>query len=227
MAEDSPAAIDARSKFDVIAVDPPWSYGNKTEARTVRYETQLAAQQYAVVGAGGAGEVNRRTGGGIENIAALVPMDAIAAPDSALFLWTTNPKMPFAFDLMAMWGFTYKTTLTWVKVAKSREVLRGGLGWFFRGATEHVLFGTRGRYGIPANLRQPNVIHAERSRHSAKPDEFYEMVEQVTPGQYRIDLFARRQRSGWWAWGDEVAPEPDRQLDLVTARDNGSQEGQS
>jgi N6-adenosine-specific RNA methylase IME4 len=191
-------------RFDVVAVDPPWSYGSKTEARTVRYATQLASTQYEVVGSDRGTEVNRRTGEGIENIAALIPMDDLVSPSSALFLWTTNPKLPFAFSLMEAWGFTYKTTLTWVKITKAEQVMVGGMGWFFRGATEHVLFGTRGNYGIPAELRRPNVFYAQRGRHSEKPQEFYDLVEAVTPGQARLDCFARRWRSGWWAWGDEV-----------------------
>ena len=61
-------------RFDVIAVDPPWSYGSKPDARTARYATQLAGHQYDVVGSDNGTEVNRRTGAGIENIAALVPI---------------------------------------------------------------------------------------------------------------------------------------------------------
>lgn len=190
--------------FDVIVVDPPWSYGRAAAARTPRYATQLAGQQYATVGASSGAEIHRGTGAGVKNLAALVPMDEVAAEQSALYLWTTNPKLPFAFALMAAWGFTYKTTLTWVKITKAERVLTGGMGWFFRGATEHVLFGTRGGYGIPAALRRPNVIYAQRGRHSEKPDEFYELVESVSPDQHRLDCFARRWRPGWWAWGDEA-----------------------
>lgn len=193
-----------KDRFDVIAIDPPWSYGSKPDPRTVRYATQLAGHQYGVVGSDKGTEVNRKTGAGIENIAALIPVDDLMAPSSAMFLWTTNPKLPFAFDLMAMWGYTYKTTLTWVKTTNAGSILTGGLGWFFRGATEHVLFGTRGDYGIPAAIRQPNVFNAPRAGHSAKPDEFYSLVERATPGQERLDCFARRWRDGWWAWGDEL-----------------------
>lgn len=211
-----PLARDAM-KFDVIVVDPPWSYGSTTEARTARYRTQLAAQQYGVVGSDAGTEVNRRTGEGVENIASLIPMDDIAADQSALFLWTTNPKLPFAFALMERWGFTYKTTLTWVKITKAEQIMVGGMGWFFRGATEHVLFGTRLGFGIPAELRRPNVFYAQRSKHSAKPDEFYSLVEDVTPGHARLDCFARRWRPGWWAWGNEVSC-PDISADEPTAK---------
>lgn len=192
-------------RYEVLTVDPPWSYGGKAaEARTARYATQLAGHQYAVIGAASGGEVNRRTGAGIDSIAAAFPAADYAADRSAMLLWTTNPKLPFAFDLLRMWGFTYQTTLTWLKTAASGQPLRGGLGWYFRGATEHVLFGTRGGYGIPPALRQPNYFHGVRGRHSAKPAEFYEVIEAATPGQSRLEVFARDRRPGWDAWGDQV-----------------------
>ena len=45
-----------------------------------------------------------------------------------------------------------------------------------------------------------------KPRHSAKPPEFFAMVEQVSPGPY-LEMFARDFRLGWDAWGDE-APNP-------------------
>lgn len=101
------------------------------------------------------------------------------------------------FDIVEAWGFRPITILTWVKPG------RGGTGWYFRGQTEHVIFGTRGGLGIPSAIRRPNVFEAKRSRHSAKPDAFFELVESVSPTP-RQELFARRQRLGWDTWGNEV-----------------------
>lgn len=42
-----------------------------------------------------------------------------------------------------------------------------------------------------------------RCEHSAKPEAFLDLVEQVSPGPY-LELFARRQRLGWDTWGDEA-----------------------
>lgn len=41
-----------------------------------------------------------------------------------------------------------------------------------------------------------------RGAHSAKPEAFQDMVEQVSPGPY-VELFARRDRLGWDTWGNE------------------------
>lgn len=42
-----------------------------------------------------------------------------------------------------------------------------------------------------------------RGAHSAKPEAFLDLVEQVSPGPY-LELFARRQRLGWDTWGNEA-----------------------
>lgn len=185
-------------KFDVLVVDPPWAYGSDTGR-----PNRTAEAHYKTIGHGGR-EINRRTGRGIENIIASVPIAKWAAPQSHLYLWTTNPKLPFAFTVMQAWGFTYMTTLTWVKTRLDGGLHGGGKGFYFRGATEHVLFGTRGRKGIPSALRRPNVILAPPTGHSAKPDAFYGLLDGIYGDARKIDVFARRYRSGWDAYGDEL-----------------------
>jgi N6-adenosine-specific RNA methylase IME4 len=89
------------------------------------------------------------------------------------------------------------TMLTWVKPGAN------GTGWYFRGSTEHVIFATRGGLGIPPHKRRRNVIEAKRGRHSAKPDEFYRMVEDLSPLP-RLEMFARATRNGWDVFGDQI-----------------------
>jgi N6-adenosine-specific RNA methylase IME4 len=38
-----------------------------------------------------------------------LPVAQLAADNCVLFLWTTNPLLPRAFDLIRAWGFEYKT----------------------------------------------------------------------------------------------------------------------
>jgi N6-adenosine-specific RNA methylase IME4 len=140
-----------------------------------------------------------------EELAAL-PVAALADDEAHLYLWTTNPRLVgdykgrrdvTPFDIAEAWGFRPVTLLTWVKPG------RGGTGWYFRGRTEHVIFATRGKLGIPPHLREPNVFTAKRNGHSTKPVEFFDMVQRVSPGPY-VELFARQPRMGWDVWGDEV-----------------------
>jgi N6-adenosine-specific RNA methylase IME4 len=42
-----------------------------------------------------------------------------------------------------------------------------------------------------------------RGKHSAKPEAFLDLVEQMSPGPY-LEMFARRNRLGWDTWGNEA-----------------------
>ncbi|MHB8335660.1 MAG: MT-A70 family methyltransferase [Acidimicrobiales bacterium] len=52
-----------------------------------------------------------------------------------------------------------------------------------------------------------NSFRADRLRHSQKPDCFYDLVERSSPGPY-LEMFARRHRVGWTAWGNEIGSAP-------------------
>jgi hypothetical protein len=63
----------------------------------------------------------------------------------------------------------------------------------------------RGEPGTPPPAqRPPSVLESRRRGHSQKPDEIYELIETWYPTSPRVELFARQQRPGWAAWGDEV-----------------------
>jgi len=77
-----------------------------------------------------------------------------------------------------------------------------GLGQYFRGASEQILFGVRGETELTDGTH-PTVLEAPRTEHSAKPASAYAVIEKASPAEY-LDLFARREREGWTCWGDEV-----------------------
>ena len=64
--------------------------------------------------------------------------------------------------------------------------------------------GAKGQRVAPPLRRAPSSwFEWPRGRHSAKPEAFQDLVEQVSPGPY-LELFARRNRLGWAAWGNEA-----------------------
>jgi len=130
----------------------------------------------------------------VDAIAAL-PVGDLAAPDAHLWLWTTNAFLAPAFDVLRAWGFTYLTTITWVKPS--------GCGAWFAGTTQHCLFGYKEKCVFPGRRYAPTHFLAAPKRHSVKPEQFYGLVEEVSAGP-RLELFARRHRLGWSAWGNEV-----------------------
>lgn len=86
---------------------------------------------------------------GMEELLAL-PVDRFAdAAGCHFYLWATNRSLPKGFALIERWGFRYVTTLTWAKPTC-------GLGNYFRGQTEHVLFGVCG--SLPLKCRDVGTV---------------------------------------------------------------------
>lgn len=148
---------------------------------------------------------------GLEEICAL-PVGALAARDCWLFLWTTGPNLPQAFEVMRAWGFSYSSMgFVWVKLKRGfnpqqlritpllETDLHVGLGMTTRKNPEYCLLGRKGQ---PPRLAKDvrEVILAPVRAHSVKPDETYSRIERLVGGPY-CELFARRLRRGWTSWG--------------------------
>src|SRR6185437_9108645 len=118
---------------------------------------------------------------------------------------TPNALLPEALQVMAAWGFSYKSNLIWHKVRKDGGSDGRGVGFYFRNVTEMILFGVRGKNARtePPGRRQVNMIETRKREHSRKPDEQYEIIEACSPGPY-LELFARHPREGWHIWGHQA-----------------------
>ena len=133
---------------------------------------------------------------------------SISEDNCHLYLWVTNNFLPDGLQVMKAWDFEYKTIITWIKD-------RFGLGQYFRGNTEHCLFGVKGvlPYKIVDEKRQQGVtgFNAPRTEHSRKPEQMRSMITKVSYPPY-IELFARTNdetlfgniHDGWDVWGNEV-----------------------
>jgi N6-adenosine-specific RNA methylase IME4 len=134
---------------------------------------------------------------------------SIAAKDSVLFLWATQPALDRALDVMKAWGFTYKSGVVWEKT-NAEGSPRLGTGYWFRNQHEQLLVGMRGGVPAPApGVQWPSIIKAPVGRHSEKPEIFYRLIEAYFPNLPKIELFARTRRPGWYAWGNEVPKRSD------------------
>lgn len=130
------------------------------------------------------------------------PVGEIAADDCALFLWATRPMLPQALDVVAAWGFAYKSCTVW---GKQRAGEARGPGYIFTDESEILLYATRGNVPAPApGLQWPSLIIAPVGRHSAKPERFRELIESYFPTVPKIELNARERHEGWEAWGAEA-----------------------
>ena len=178
--------------YRTVVIDPPWPQkaGGPLTGREGFGDTRGSLPMpYATMS--------------LEDIAALT----IPASAAHLYLWATSRFLPHAYWIIDGWGFEYSTTLVWAKAP-----IGHGLGGAYGIATEFVVFARRG--SLPALSRvgrnwftwKRPYDERGKPQHSAKPEEFYAMVEQVSPGPY-LDMFARRPRLGWDVWGNE-APNP-------------------
>lgn len=126
-------------------------------------------------------------------------VSSIAADDCVLFLWATVPMLRDAWNVMEAWGFEYKSHMVWDKV-------HIGTGYWFRNRHELLLVGTKGDIPAPAMGEQfASVMTIARKEHSAKPEQFLELIEQYFPNLPKIELNRRGSaRPGWDAWGNEL-----------------------
>ena len=137
-----------------------------------------------------------------------------------LYLWVTNNHLPDGLEVMKAWGFDFKTMITWGKIT-NEGIPAIGLGQYFRGATEHCLFGTSGFLpyrmtmgrepeAVPKRAQGRTLILVPRQEHSQKPQTLMDMVELVSHPPY-LEMFARTKRLGWEAWGLEAPQDSPQQ----------------
>ncbi len=174
-------------RFGTILADPPWRFQNSTgkvapeHKRLSRYGTMT-----------------------LDAIKAL-PVREVSDEPAHLYLWVPNALLPLGLDVLAAWGFTYKSNLVWHKVRKDGGSDGRGVGFYFRNVTELVLFGVRGKNArtLAPGRRQVNMLETRKREHSRKPDEQYAIIEACSPGPY-LELFGRGTRRGWTTWGDQA-----------------------
>jgi N6-adenosine-specific RNA methylase IME4 len=177
--------------YGVIYADPPWTfstYSRKGKGRSAEaYYDCLSLDEIKAV-----------------------PVNKWAAKDCVLLLWTTDPLMEQALDVVRSWGFKYKTIgFYWVKLKQSArreefndESFSTGMGFWTRANPELCLLATRGSpRRRSAKIRK--LIVSPRREHSRKPDEAYERIEALCEGPY-LEVFARNARANWDSLGDEL-----------------------
>lgn len=173
-------------KYQIIYADPPWSYGDKMSGHSFSLDHEYITQDKKWI-------ANLPVGG------------VLADKDCCLFMWATSPLLPEALEVMKSWGFKFKTVaFVWSKYTKNNKEV-SNLGRWTMGNVEMCLLGIKGK---PNSWRQDKTIKqlvkAERTRHSEKPNEVRERIIKLLGDRPRIELFARCKTEGWDVWGNEV-----------------------
>lgn len=208
-------------KYQVIYADPPWSFQDHLLHSNVK---RGASSNYATML--------------LEDIKKL-PIKQIADPNGAILaLWVPACILQSGLDVMKAWGFEHKQIYVWVKVKKSplkdlkskikknlsileimkiieeyslQNTLAFGMGRLTRACSEICLIGINNKkiYKKLSNKSQRSVCLAQNLKHSAKPDHLHRSLELMFPSEKKIELFSRKERSGWLCLGNEVGNKED------------------
>lgn len=177
--------FETDKKYNIIYADPPWQYKDKMKGHSFSLEHEYKTMPLEW----------------IKNL----DVQKISDKDCILFLWAVSPQLPKALDTMKAWGFKYKTVaFCWSKTTKTGKYV-SNLGKWTMGNVELCLLGVKGspnKFRINKAVKQ--LVIAERTQHSKKPDEVRKRIVQGFGDIPRIELFARQYAEGWDCWGDEV-----------------------
>jgi N6-adenosine-specific RNA methylase IME4 len=186
-----------RGHYRCILADPPWAF--RTFSGENMTPHRCAEDHYRTME--------------LDELKAL-PVGDVAAADCALFMWTVGSHLEETIDLARAWGFKFKTdAFYWAKQrligADQIDLFTGdiaeprmGFGYWTRKQVEPCWLFTRGNpKRLSKGVRQ--LIVEPRREHSRKPDGQYDRIEALVDGP-RLELFARHQRPGWDAWGNQT-----------------------
>jgi len=163
-------------KYNVIYCDPPYTYRNIKTGGSMK---SGALNFYPTI-------TNKDL--------KLLPISNICEKDCIMFLWVTVPLIDEGMELLKSWGFKYKTMLTW------RKVMSLGLGYHFRGQTEHILVGMKGKIKA-LRCQVENIYQCRALKHSEKPEYFRGLIEMATeniPSRKMVELFSRKTNIPCW-----------------------------
>lgn len=196
-----------RKRFRIIYADPPWAYRNHTDAANGAACSAMVTM-------------------GCDAIKA-IPVGDMATDDALLLMWSTNPKLPEALEVMSAWGFDYCTKTTGMKTSESKPLRpRRGIGFWFSGVTEDLLIGRRKKTKRPEGYVGPMgigfrnddddeigrflaelqtdgdglIVSPILKPHSSKPLTLRDWIAETFAGP-RAELFARNTHEGFDCFG--------------------------
>lgn len=201
------------TKFDIIYADPPWDYNGKMQFdKTSRNKEEIDLSRRIFISSATFKYPTLK----LDELMS-IPVCEIAKDDSLLFMWTSNPHLAQAIDLGQVWGFEYRTVaFVWDKMSHNP-------GQYTLSNCELCLVFKRGKIPTPRGARNvQQLIRSPRGKHSEKPIEVMRAIENMFPTQERIELFARRETTGWSAWGlDMIMRSNDKNgVDLTRSKED-------
>uniref|UniRef100_UPI00358E8AAA N6-adenosine-methyltransferase catalytic subunit n=1 Tax=Myxine glutinosa TaxID=7769 RepID=UPI00358E8AAA len=127
--------------------------------------------------------------------------------DGYIFLWVTGRAMENGRECLKLWGYERVDELIWVKTNQLQRIIRTGrTGHWLNHGKEHCLVGAKGNLkGFNRGL-DCDVLVAEVRSTSHKPDEIYGIIERLSPGTRKIEMFGRPHnvQPNWITLGNQL-----------------------
>lgn len=169
--------LTSLGKFSVIMADPPWDIHMKLPYGTMSDDEMRDL-----------------------NIPAL-------QDEGFLFLWVTGRAMELARELFDSWGYRRCDEIIWLKTNQIQRLIRTGrTGHWLNHAKEHCLVGVKGEARNFNRYLDCDVLVAEVRDTSQKPDEIYGLIERLSPGTRKIEIFGRQHnvQRNWLTLGNQL-----------------------
>lgn len=168
--------FEVLGKFSVLMADPPWDIHMELPYGTMSDD-----------------EMRR------------LPVPALQ-DEGLIFLWVTGRAMELGRECLKLWGYERVDEIIWVKTNQLQRIIRTGrTGHWLNHGKEHCLVGAKGNLLLNRGL-DCDVIVAEVRATSHKPDEIYGIIERLSPGTRKIELFGRPHnvQPNWVTLGNQL-----------------------
>jgi len=127
--------------------------------------------------------------------------------EGLIFLWVTGRAMELGRECLKIWGYERVDEIIWVKTNQLQRIIRTGrTGHWINHGKEHCLVGLKGPHTKLNRGLDCDVIVAEVRATSHKPDEIYGLIERLSPGTRKIELFGRPHnvQPNWVTLGNQL-----------------------
>jgi len=127
--------------------------------------------------------------------------------EGLIFLWVTGRAMELGRECLQLWGYERVDEIIWVKTNQLQRIIRTGrTGHWLNHGKEHCLVGMKGNPRMLNRGLDCDVIVAEVRATSHKPDEMYGIIERLSPGTRKIELFGRPHnvQPNWITLGNQL-----------------------
>ena len=124
-----------------------------------------------------------------------------------IFLWVTGRAMELGRECLKLWGYERCDELIWVKTNQLQRLIRTGrTGHWLNHGKEHCLIGVKGKVSNMNKGLDCDVLVAEVRSTSHKPDEIYGLIERLSPGTRKVELFGRPHnvQPNWLTLGNQL-----------------------